>query len=201
MNENSREIKGKILENKVEFDDKSKGTMEGTNKKLTENNPNKHKENQHVHADKDSTDEFSIGSKRTKVSAEKILSELIEGLREKQWELGKKISDYKTECPTPLTDVLENDSTIIIRVDLPGVEKEDISVHLIEKAIEIMALFPGKEDPGHYIKRERNYGKTIRRVTLTKKINEKAVKSTFKDSILTIELPKLVKDRYKVDII
>jgi HSP20 family molecular chaperone IbpA len=31
--------------------------------------------------------------------------------------------------------VLENDSKIIVSVDLPGVEREDISVHLIEKAI------------------------------------------------------------------
>jgi HSP20 family molecular chaperone IbpA len=48
-----------------------------------------------------------------------------------------------------------------------------------------MVLFPGKGDPGSYIQRERNYGKTLRRVALSKKINEKAIKSTFKDSILT----------------
>ena len=54
-------------------------------------------------------------------------------------------------------------------MDLPGVEKEDISIHLIEKAVEIIAVFPGKGDPGHYLKRERNYGKTTRLIELSKK--------------------------------
>jgi len=57
-------------------------------------------------------------------------------------------------------------------MDLPGVEKEDISIHLIEKAVEIIAVFPGKGDPGHYLKRERNYGKTTRLIELSKKIKE-----------------------------
>jgi HSP20 family protein len=85
-------------------------------------------------------------------------------------------------------------------MDLPGVEKEDISIHLIEKAVEIIAVFPGKGDPGHYLKRERNYGKTTRLIELSKKIKENEAISTFKNSILTIELPKLVKDRYKMEI-
>jgi HSP20 family protein len=197
MDENKRNKDSLVLGNNVEIGDKS--MKENVNGKLTENNQYQYKEKL-LPKDKDSTDDFFKGAKMTKLGAEKILNELIEGLKEKQWELGKKINDYNNECPTPLTDVLENDSTIIIRVDLPGVKKEDISVNLIEDAIEVMALFPGKEDPGNYIKRERNYGKVIRKVPLSKKINEKAVKSTFKNSILTIELPKLVKDRYKVDI-
>jgi HSP20 family protein len=119
---------------------------------------------------------------------------------EKQNEWGGKIVDYNAEFETPLTDVLENDTSIIIRMDLPGVEKEDISIHLIEKAVEIIALFLGKGDHGHYIKRERNYGKTPRLIELSKKIKEKEAISTFKNSILTIELPKLVKDRYKMEI-
>lgn len=103
------------------------------------------------------------------------------------------MSDYNNQCETPLLDVLENDTTIIVRVDLPGVKKEDISVHLTEDNIEIMALFPGKGDHGHYLTRERNFGKTIRSIALSKRIKEKAVTSTFKDCVLTIELPNLLK--------
>jgi HSP20 family molecular chaperone IbpA len=193
MERNTGELKGKYLENSIKIDDNTKKTSESL-----EGN-NQYKDNQSFTKNKDSNEEFLKMTKKVRLSAENILSELIANITEKEYKLGDNIID-KTECKAPLTDVLENDSTIIVRVDLPGVEKEDISVHLIEKAIEIMAVFPGKGDPGHYIQRERNYGKTIKRVTLPKKINEKTVKSTFKDSILTIELPKLVKDRYKVDI-
>jgi HSP20 family protein len=199
MDKHIGEIKGGDLENNVEVDDNAKETKGIANEKLKKRNVYPYQENQILTKDKDSTEEFLNDAKKTRLSAENILNELIAGIKKKEEKLGEKISDYKTECQTPLTDVLENDSTIVVRVDLPGVEREDISVNLIEKAIEVIALFPGKEDPGHYIQRERNYGKTIR-VPLSKKINEKAVKSTFKDCILTIELPKLFKDRYKVHI-
>jgi HSP20 family molecular chaperone IbpA len=197
MDKNLDEINGKILDKNSEIEDNAK---ERKNKALKDNNPSKYKDNQIFIKDHDTKEEFVEDTKPAKLNAENILQELIASIKGKEGKLGGKISDYKNECEKPLIDVLENDSTIIIRVDLPGVEKEDISVHLIEKAIEIMALFPGKGDHGHYIKRERNYGKTIRRVPLSKKINEKAIKSMFKDCVLTIELPKLIKDRYKVHI-
>ena len=200
MDKNMGKIKGNVLKNNREIDDNPEDEKEIVNVKLEESSTYPYKENQLLTKDKGSTEEFLNSAKNTKFSAEKILSELIAGIKEKEEKLGENIYDYKTECQTPLTDVLENDSTIIVRINIPGVEREDISVHLIEKAIEIKAVFPGKGDPGHYIQRERNYGRTIRRIVLSKKINEKAVKSTFKDCILTIELPKLFKDRYKVSI-
>jgi HSP20 family protein len=200
MDKNISLIKDKNLDNNDELGDTANETTVRINETLNEGNLNQYKEKRLLVRDKDSTEEFKKDIKDTRLSAENILNDLIAAIKEKKGEWEGKISDYKTECQTPLTDVLENDSTIIIRVDLPGVEREDISVHLIEKAIEIMAVFPGKGNPGHYIKRERNYGRIVRRIGLSKKVNEKAIKSTFKDCILTIELPKLVKDRYKVKI-
>ena len=197
MDRNMDEIKGEILENESKMDDNAKDRK---NEKLKDNNQDQYKDNQIFIKDKDSKEEILEGTKRLKLNTENILRELISSIKEKDGISGEKIADSRSVCEKPLIDVLENDSTIIIRVDLPGVEREDISVHLIEKAIEIMALFPGKGDHGHYIQRERNYGKTIRRVPLSKKINEKAIKSAFKDCVLTIELPKLIKDRYKVQI-
>jgi HSP20 family protein len=197
MDRNMDELEGEILEKNSEIED---NVNERKNVTLKDNNPDQYKDNQIFIKDKDSKDEILEGTKRVKLNTENILRELISSIKEKDGKLSEKITDYRSACEKPLTDILENDSQIIIRVDLPGVEREDISVHLIDKAIEIMALFPGKGDHGHYIQRERNFGKTIRRVPLSKKINEKAIKSTFKDCVLTIELPKLIKDRYKVQI-
>lgn len=198
MVNNVDELKDKSLNDNNEVVCNTGDTGERRNENLESNN--QYKDNQIPDKDEENKEEFIQDTKKAKLSDENILSELIANIRDKQSKLGEKISDYKPECQTPLTDVLENDSKIIVRVDLPGVEKEDISVHLIEKAIEIMAVFPGKADPGSYIRRERNYGKIVRRIALSKKINEKAITSTFKDCILTIELPKLFKDRYKISI-
>jgi len=42
---------------------------------------------------------------------------------EKQNEWGGKIVEHNAECETPLTDVLENDSSIIIRWIYQGLKK------------------------------------------------------------------------------
>ncbi len=200
MDKNMSLIKDKVLDNNGEIGDTVDEITVRMNDTLNEGNSNQYEERRLLVGEENSTEEFKKDIKDTRLNAENILNDLIAVIKEKKGEWKGKISDYKTECETPLTDVLENDSAIIIRVDLPGVEREDISVHLIEKAIEIMAVFPGKGNPGHYIKRERNFGRIVRRIKLSKKVNENSIKSTFKDCILTIELPKLVKDRYKVNI-
>ncbi len=156
--------------------------------------------NKSEHNKKSSTEEFNEAPIKNIRNAEEILNELMKGLRDRSEELGEKMVDYTVECEAPLTDILENDTHIIIRMDLPGVEKDDITVHLTGESVEVKAVFPGKGDPGHFIKRERNYGKTTRSIGLSKKIKEKESNSTFKNSVLTIELPKLVKDRYKIEI-
>jgi hypothetical protein len=133
MGNNMGEFKDKSLSDGSEVGCNTKDKEERINENLGANN--QYKDNQISNKDKDTKDEFMKDNKRIKFSAEDILSELIANIRDKESKLGEKISDYKTECQTPLTDVLENDSKIIVSVDLPGVEREDISVHLIEKAI------------------------------------------------------------------
>ena len=200
MNKKIDEFSKKISGKSMKFKDETPEIKNMRVKRLNNVNLNNSEENRISKRKNKSTEELKERTKRTKSSAEMILAELIGGLKVKQVGSGDKMSDYNNQCETPLLDVLENDTTIIVRVNLPGVKKEDISVHLTEDNIEIMALFPGKGDPGHYLTRERNFGKTIGSIALSKRIKEKAVTSTFKDCVLTIELPKLIKDRYKVDI-
>jgi HSP20 family protein len=198
MDNKNEELKGKVKEKEGEL--KGKTVEKKGETKLKENKTEKSEEKIVEKKEDVSTGEFKEASRETKSNTEKILSDLLERLREKEEECGEKISYYAAHCETPLTDVLENDTEIIIRMDLPGVEKDDIAVYLTEEAVEVMAIFPGKGEPGQYNKRERNYGKTSRSIELSKKIKEKEATSTFKDSILTIKLPKLVKDRYKMEI-
>lgn len=224
MNKKIKEMKGKIKEKEGELKGKSKEMKGDVKKRLKENegeikkikediepskseekvkieeNENLKEEKGDVSRESSSGDEFRDMASKTKSGAEKVLSDLISGFREKQEELGEKISEYTDEGGKPLTDVLENDNNIIIRMDLPGVKKNDVEVHLMEDGVDVIAMFPGKMEKGNYIKRERNYGKITRTIDLSKKVKGKDAYASFKNCTLTIELPKLVKDRYKMKI-
>jgi HSP20 family protein len=228
MEEKTGEIKGKLKEKKGEMKGKAKEVkgdikgklqeMEGELKSKKEReNPEEIKiEEKNIENDPEKdmdaekgakhekepikTEEIKEATHKTKIGAEKLLSDLLGGIKEKQEEWSEKISDYTSEGEKPLIDVLENDTHIIIRIDLPGVDKDDVSVHLTEDAAEIEAMFPGKKESGNFITRERSYGKVKRSIDLSKKIKEKEAKATFKNCVLTIELPKVVKDRYKMEI-
>lgn len=136
-------------------------------------------------------------------SAEKILNDIISGIKIKQEEFGKTLSDYKTALQKPLTDVIETESSLIIKMDLPGVEKDGIDLGITEDSVEIKAFFEEKIEGEDikYLQKERSHGKTLRSLVLPVMINTQEVTAKFDGSVLTIELPKLEKEVHKVDIL
>jgi len=137
-----------------------------------------------------------------KSPAENMLSDIVNTIREKQEELGKSLSDYTTSFEKPLADVMETEKSIIVITDLPGVKKEDIDIDISEDSIDIVAKFDDEieEEGANYIKKERSYGETRRSINLTAKIDVKKATAKFNDSILTVKLPKMEEEKYKVDI-
>jgi HSP20 family protein len=77
----------------------------------------------------------------------------------------------------PLVDVMETNSEIRVVAELPGVEKSDIKLHGTEDSLEI-----GVDTP-HY-----KYGKEV---TLPAKVKVKEAKSTYKNGVLEVVLPKV----------
>lgn len=136
-----------------------------------------------------------------KINAEKLLNDIISDIQNKAGEFGKTISDYKTALQKPLTDVIETKTSLIITFDLPGVNKDDIDLGISEDSIEIKVLFEEKNENIKYLQKERSHGKLLRSLTLPMNIKTEEVKATFKDSVLTVEMPKMDKEVHKVDII
>lgn len=138
----------------------------------------------------------------TRTQAEKILNDLFNSIRNRHEDFSKTISDYTTSISKPLADVIETDDEIIVKTDLPGVEKEDIDVRLTEDSVEIKAKFEEDyaEENVSYVRRERNFGESERFIRLPDKIKVKDASAKLDNSILTIELPKLEKEKFKVSI-
>ena len=92
-------------------------------------------------------------------------------------------------------DVIEDDKTVIVVTELPGVKREDIKIDITEDDLEITAQFndEGKFDGKKFLRKERNYGKVNRIIKLPAKIKIDDSLAKFENGVLTVILPKLEK--------
>jgi HSP20 family protein len=92
----------------------------------------------------------------------------------------------------PALDVHEDKDSFSIRVELPGMRREDIEVSLQDGALVISG--ERKEEKvieGTEVHRqERFYGRFSRALTLPSAVAGDKVKAQYKDGILTVTLPK-----------
>jgi HSP20 family protein len=92
----------------------------------------------------------------------------------------------------PALDVREDKDSFSVRVELPGLKREDISVQIEEGALVITGeRKEEKIEEGTAVHRqERYYGKFTRALTLTTAVVEDKVTAQYKDGVLTVTLPK-----------
>ena len=92
----------------------------------------------------------------------------------------------------PALDVHEDKDSFSIRVELPGMKREDIEVTLQDGALVITGERKeekvSNETTVH--RQERYYGKFTRALTLPAAVSGDKVKAQYKDGILTVTLPK-----------
>ena len=92
----------------------------------------------------------------------------------------------------PALDVHEDKDKFTVNLELPGLKREDINVHLEDGSLIISGERKAEtltEDTEVH-RRERYYGKFSRALTLPVAVSPDKVKAAFKDGILTVTLPK-----------
>jgi HSP20 family protein len=101
-----------------------------------------------------------------------------EGLRSGMW--------------TPAVDIYENADSVVVKAELPGVEKDQISVEVKDGILSLRGerKFEKevKEDSYHRI--ERAYGSFQRSFSLPVSVDQEKVTAKFKDGVLEVKLPK-----------
>ncbi|BFM17875.1 Hsp20/alpha crystallin family protein [Maricurvus nonylphenolicus] len=94
---------------------------------------------------------------------------------------------------SPRIDVREHDGHYEISAELPGVDKDDLSVTLDNGVLTIEAEThqeDKEEKEGKLIRQERRYGKFMRSFNLGSDVREKDINASFKDGVLTLTAPK-----------
>jgi HSP20 family protein len=93
----------------------------------------------------------------------------------------------------PMLDVTETADEFIVRLEAPGIHKENLDINLTGTLLtitgrrELMAEVPGET----YLRREREVGKFMRTLRLPAPVVEKEVKATYQDGVLVIHLSKV----------
>jgi HSP20 family protein len=100
---------------------------------------------------------------------------------------------------TPALDMHEDKDNITVKVELPGMKKEDIDISLHDGSLSISGerKVEEKYENAEVYRAERFVGRFQRTVTLPAPVSVDKVKAQYKDGVLTITLPKTEESKPK----
>lgn len=103
------------------------------------------------------------------------------------------------EFREPAVDLIDREKEILVRAELPGVNKEDVSISLTSDSITIQAQSKKEatEEKGDYRRREISSSAFSRSMWLPSEVDSDAAKASFKDGVLEITLPKVAEAKGK----
>lgn len=91
----------------------------------------------------------------------------------------------------PQLEVSQQNNELVVRADLPGMKKDDISIDVTDNEITISGERRREEETerGGVYRSERSYGSFSRTVRLPEGAIADQAKATFKDGVLEIRMP------------
>ncbi|MCE9597436.1 MAG: Hsp20/alpha crystallin family protein [Spirochaetia bacterium] len=103
----------------------------------------------------------------------------------------KEAMTHQTRYYTPPADIFENDESITLELEVPGVSKDQVSISLEKGVLEI----DGKIDPKRYdgfvpLYTEYGVGHYFRRFEVSDAIASDKISASMQDGVLTIVLPR-----------
>lgn len=91
---------------------------------------------------------------------------------------------------SPLADVSETDEEYVVELDVPGVNRDDITVDLANNQLSITGEIKEREGKAVFHRRTRRTGRFAYRVTLPRGVNSEKVDASLTDGVLTVRVPK-----------
>ena len=99
----------------------------------------------------------------------------------------------------PVVDIYETDETRVITAELPGIQKEDVSVEVKDNVLTIKGQRVEQEaiSEENYVRRERLFGTFSRSFNLRHHVNPETIRARFKEGLLQVEIPKPAQETAK----
>jgi len=93
----------------------------------------------------------------------------------------------------PQIEVFERNEKFFVRVDLPGLKKEDVKIEVTHDELTIEGerkLEKEEKEEGAY-RTERTYGRFFRRIEIPEYVKAENAVAVFKNGVLEIEMPAI----------
>jgi len=105
----------------------------------------------------------------------------------------------RTGMWTPAVDIYENSDFVVVKAELPGVEKNQISVEVKDGILSLRGerKFEKEVKEESYHRIERSYGSFQRSFSLPVSVDQDQVTARFEDGVLEVKLPKKEKAKPK----
>jgi HSP20 family protein len=89
-------------------------------------------------------------------------------------------------------EVIESSNAVVVRLEIPGVEKEDCDISIEGNTLYIRGerRFDREHVSDTYYVMERAYGSFERSIPLPRNVDSDAAEATYKNGVLTLMLPK-----------
>jgi HSP20 family protein len=97
----------------------------------------------------------------------------------------------------PAVDIRETAESLVLTAELPGLSRDDVDITLENSVLTLRGerKFERDENQGNYHRIERSYGTFSRSFTLPANVQGEAVKASFENGVLTVEIPKREESR------
>ncbi len=93
---------------------------------------------------------------------------------------------------SPSVDIFENDHSLTVLADMPGVSAKDVNIDLRESVLTLMARVTAPEaEQETVVLREYEPGTFFRQFTLAETIDQAKIDAKLIDGVLRLELPKV----------
>jgi HSP20 family protein len=91
----------------------------------------------------------------------------------------------------PTLEMKERDHTLMVKLDLPGLKKEEVNVTVTERGLVIEGerTHEVEDKKNEWFTTERTYGRFHRLVPLPQGVKKEEVKATFKNGVLEVNVP------------
>ena len=125
-----------------------------------------------------------------------------------------KVFDRLSQSPTfknfkevssmriPPSDMQEAKDDVVVKLDMPGIDKKDIQISVKDNMLEVKAhkKREAKTVKEGYYKQERSFSGFYRALPLPSNVEAEDAKVDYKDGVLKITMPKKQKEKKKIKI-
>jgi HSP20 family protein len=93
---------------------------------------------------------------------------------------------------SPAVDIFETEGEIVVKAELPGMERKDIALNLEKNVLTLKGerRFEKETKDENYHRIERSYGAFSRAFSIPATVDDEKIRADYKDGVLKIVLPK-----------